>query len=84
MEKKTVQIAVWSPGPSDRDEDRLFLTIDPGDGTLMARLKRDRLDTATGRLISTAEEVPPAAILETQVPRLFAQKMLERLTRLLD
>jgi hypothetical protein len=84
MQKTTVQIAVWSPGPSDRDEDRLFLTIDPGDGTLMARIERDRLDTATGRLISTAEEVPPEAILEMQEPSLFAQKMLDRLLRLLD
>lgn len=84
MEKITVQIALWSPGPSDRDEDRLFLTIDPGDGKLMARLERDRLDTATGRLISTAEEVPPAAILEMQEPSLFATKMLERLMRLLE
>ncbi len=82
MEKKTEQIAVWSLRPSDRGKDLPLLTADSGAATLMAKLERDRLDTASCRVVSTAEDVPPAAILEMQQPRLFAQKMLQWLTRL--
>lgn len=84
MQHRTdTQIAVWTAGPSDRDEDRLFLVLDVAAGELSARIERDRIDPATGRVTSVSEDMTLASALAIENPRLFAAAIEKKLILLM-
>ncbi|MFW5678496.1 MAG: hypothetical protein ACOCXK_02475 [Rhodosalinus sp.] len=78
-EKIETQIAVWTSGPTVKDERRLFLVLDVGTGSLSARIEVDEYDQATDRVVSTTEDVSLASVLEMDDPSLFSEKLRRRL-----
>jgi hypothetical protein len=82
-EKIETQIAVWASGPTVKDERRLFLVLDVGTGRLSARIAVDEYDQATGRVVSTTEDVSLASVLEMDDPGLFSEKLRQRLDTLM-
>lgn len=77
------QIAVWAPGPTTNDEDRLFLVLDIATGVLSARVEKDRFDQTSGTIQSSAEEIDLTDALKFDEPSLFARKLREKLDQLM-
>ncbi|MEM8797930.1 MAG: hypothetical protein AAGE61_20365 [Pseudomonadota bacterium] len=84
MSKTENQIAVWANGPTEKDEDRMFLILDKTSGTISARIEKDRVDPASGRLTSSTEDMDLASALALSEPKLFAAKLQERLDLLMQ